>query len=36
VNFTPGKMFPPDFVDLNQIAAGCFGGTDKSSAAYKL
>lgn len=24
VNFTPGKMIPPDFVDLNKIAAGMF------------
>ena len=24
VNFTPGKMVPPDFVDLNKIAVGMF------------
>lgn len=24
VNFTSGKMVPPDFVDLNKIAAGMF------------
>jgi hypothetical protein len=24
VNFTPGKMIPPDFVDLNKIAVGMF------------
>jgi hypothetical protein len=24
VNFTPGKMVSPDFVDLNKIAVGMF------------
>jgi hypothetical protein len=24
VNFTPGKMVPPDFVGLNKIAVGTF------------